>query len=434
MKISLKSLKLWLPVAAINLLLIAVLVEIVSLAFYGINQKQLFYTSPTRRASLIPDEVAPQDIGDNEITQIRIHPFIGYLKKHIPVDKIGYNINNFGFTTPYDYPFQRQNQEQFIIGIFGGSVAANLAHYEQEKQVITKALQELPELANREIIVLPFARGGYKQTQTLMILTYFLALGQDFDLIVNVDGFNELAIASVNNQNRVAISMPNIQTLKPLIDLGSNNLSVEAMRLTLQARSTQQKLAKTRQNISRCAFASCYTFNSLYYQYLQGKNGQYQLQLANQTNASDPSEINDSIVFIDRTETVLPDAQLYKEVANLWYNSSLLMKGMASEKGIRYFHFLQPNQYYPTQRVFSSEERKIAILDNHPYGQVVTQGYPLLIEKIDVLRLRQVNTFNAVNIFDSNPEMMYSDNCCHYTEAGNQAFAQYIAEQIKRTF
>jgi hypothetical protein len=46
---------------------------------------------------------------------------------------------------------------------------------------------------------------------------------------------------------------------------------------------------------------------------------------------------------------------------------------------IPYFHVIQPNQHYPTQRVFSVEEQRI--IQDSPYRQAAEKGYLLLISK-----------------------------------------------------
>ncbi len=39
------------------------------------------------------------------------------------------------------------------------------------------------------------------------------------------------------------------------------------------------------------------------------------------------------------------------------------MKEILSARGIQYFQFLQPNQYYRTDRTFSEDEREIAFTE-----------------------------------------------------------------------
>jgi hypothetical protein len=50
----------------------------------------------------------------------------------------------------------------------------------------------LPALADKEIVLLNFGSGGFRQPQQLLILTYFFLIGQRLDLVINLDGFNEV--------------------------------------------------------------------------------------------------------------------------------------------------------------------------------------------------------------------------------------------------
>ena len=57
----------------------------------------------------------------------------------------------------------------------------------------------------------------------------------------------------------------------------------------------------------------------------------------------------------------IPDeASLYKFLAFLWKQSSLQMKHLCDAGGIRYAHFLQPNQYIEGSKPMTAAERKIA--------------------------------------------------------------------------
>jgi len=54
--------------------------------------------------------------------------------------------------------------------------------------------KKLEEYQDKEVIVFTMAAGGYKQPQQLMALNYYMTLGAEFDILVNIDGFNEAAI------------------------------------------------------------------------------------------------------------------------------------------------------------------------------------------------------------------------------------------------
>ena len=63
------------------------------------------------------------------------------------------------------------------------------------------------------------AHEGYKQPQQALVLAYFLSIGQPFDLVINIDGLNEVALSPLNNQQNLDISMPSASHFIPLINL-----------------------------------------------------------------------------------------------------------------------------------------------------------------------------------------------------------------------
>ena len=71
----------------------------------------------------------------------------------------------------------------------------------------------------RTLVPLCMAHEGYKQPQQLLVLAYFLSIGQPFDLVINIDGFNEVALSPLNNQQNLDISMPSASHLIPLDQL-----------------------------------------------------------------------------------------------------------------------------------------------------------------------------------------------------------------------
>ena len=124
--------------------------------------------------------------------------------------------NNFGFVSPYNFPIVRSGNE-FIIGIFGGSVGVWFCQVGVER--LLADLQQHEFFKARTLVPLCMAHEGYKQPQQLLVLAYFLSIGQPFDLVINIDGFNEVAISPLNNQQNLDISMPSASHLIPLINL-----------------------------------------------------------------------------------------------------------------------------------------------------------------------------------------------------------------------
>ena len=425
---------------SINLVLAFIGLEAVSLGFYFSQEKQLFYTRKDT-ISKVREELEKTgtrlgtDINNQSILE-RLHPFFGYVLKEgsFTHEESGIKINNYGLVSKYDYPFIKTNKNQFIIGVFGGSVANDIVvnsavNQARGNQGFIEYLKQIPQLKDKEIIILSFASGGYKQPQQLLMLNYFLSIGQEFDLVINIDGFNEVALSYQNNQERIDLSLPSIQHILPLTQLASDNLSV--MKAIVEISELKNNLSTAINKLESCKLAFCHGWRSLQVKGLFDKYQteilKYDEQIARNSSKIDGSN---SLVSLKKMSEVLEDKVAFEKVAENWYESSLTMSQILAKRNIWYFHFIQPNQYYPTERVFSPEE-KIFIIEGHPYATGVRKGYPALLSKINNLQKAKVNIFNTVNIFDGEKEIVYRDACCHYNLIGQTILDKYIANSIK---
>ena len=110
------------------------------------------------------------------------HPFYGYT-----------------MSSPYDVlnamPPQQRREELVIIGLLGGSVATDVI------PSLQSALNRYFVANNRrrQPVVVALANGGVKQPQQVIMAANNLLLGGEFDIIVNLDGYNEIAISAGSN-------------------------------------------------------------------------------------------------------------------------------------------------------------------------------------------------------------------------------------------
>jgi hypothetical protein len=101
---------------------------------------------------------------------------------------------------------------------------------------------------------------------------------------------------------------------------------------------------------------------------------------------------------------------------------------MLAARGVPYLHVLQPNQYFTT-RTFSAEEARIALNANQPFKRVVELGYPVLQREAAPLAAKE-QFLDATAAFDREAAAMYEDDCCHYTDRGNEVLADVIARRV----
>jgi len=223
--------------------------------------------------------------------------------------------------------------------------------------------------------------------------------------------------------------LPSIQHILPLAQLANDDLSV--MKAIVEISQLKNNLSTAIKKLESCQLALCHSVKSLQLKGLldsyQEKILKYNEEVAKNSNKIDS---NDSLVYLHKTPEVLKDEILFDKIGENWYESSLTMSQILDKKNIWYFHFIQPNQYYPTERVYSPKE-KVFITENHPYAIGVRKGYPVLFSKINSLQEAKVNIFNTVNIFDGEQEIVYRDACCHYNMVGQTILEKYIANSIQ---
>lgn len=87
-----------------------------------------------------------------------------------------------------------------MIAVVGGSVADMFANL-TEKEFNQYLHEEFG--FDKNLVLINLATGGYKQPQQLFHIQYALLAGFEFDAILNIDGFNDLALANDNINNQI---------------------------------------------------------------------------------------------------------------------------------------------------------------------------------------------------------------------------------------
>jgi hypothetical protein len=123
------------------------------------------------------------------------------------------------------------------------------------------------------------------------------------------------------------------------------------------------------------------------------------------------------------------EASLYRELAAIWSRSSLELDRLARANGIRYFHFLQPNQY-GAPKPMGTEERARAWSERQPYRPGAEKGYPLLVEEGRRLAAQGVRFTDLSGAFADLEEPIYTDDCCHFNKRGHERVAARMADAI----
>ena len=356
-----------------------------------------------------------------------IHPFLGYVHNPDAVNanhKLG-PASDYGFLDGKNPIFEHRD-DTLVVAVFGGSVSWWLAYFGEP--IIADSLSKINGYKNKKIRVLRFGFSGGRQPQQLAALSYLLALGAQLDVVVNIDGFNEISLPRASNLDKgINPAFPTywhelFSVFKPSAQ------SAAAMKLLgeLSLKETSRKQAAE----IASAFPWKYSIaaNTLW--------SLYDSALANSEN-----EIRFKIAQQKKNEAKVPyvlrgprfnktGMSINQSFVELWKNSSLQMNALCRANGIEYFHFLQPNQYLPHSKPLSKEELKSAYDKTIFYRPEVEASYPLLIKEGKNLLARGVKFHDLTMIFKTTAESMYTDNCCHLNHDGNIKFARIIGDII----
>jgi hypothetical protein len=116
-----------------------------------------------------------------------LHPYLGFTRQEGDFDA--------GLGLVANGPLMAERGDsRVVVALTGGSVASYCA------PVLESEFNRRLEASGsaRRVRIQNLAQHGFKQPQQLMALTFALTLGARFDLVVNLDGFNEVALAEVN--------------------------------------------------------------------------------------------------------------------------------------------------------------------------------------------------------------------------------------------
>jgi len=389
-------------------------------------------TLPSRseiQASLDPPArsvAGPQTPGEPRppefLRQHILHPYLGFVRnpdvqRHVFSSRVVEEpVNEYGFFGPS--PLETGDAETVTVVITGGSVATDL--YLRSSEVLRTELRKSPLLADRRIRILCLALGGMKQPQQLLALEYFLSLGASFDVVINLDGFNEIALPFAENVPAgLPVSLPRSWQLYTAQIADDRS----AMLLAWMSEKRRQ-IERTRGFFSRDPF----------------RHSSVCLILWDRLHAGLRSEL---LALEERLRDLLPPSQTGRHPSNtrateevlvesteLWNRSSIQMWKICRSNGSVYVHVLQPNQYVGGSKLLDARERRIAWPPDFAHRRAAEQGYPLLIAAGEGLKQLGVPFRDLTRIFEAETGEIYVDPCCHYNQRGNDMLATEIARFV----
>jgi hypothetical protein len=363
-----------------------------------------------------------------------LHPYVGFVydpafdPQGMRTQHRGLPVSPFGFVDD-KWPVLPESDDTVVVGIFGGSMAWWVS--KEGAEALLGELSQIPELRDKRIVLVRVALGGFKQPQQLMALTYLLSLGAHFDIVINLDGFNEVALTAESNvKHRVFPFYPRdwATLVGELDDPMVTRLAGEITALTrLRGYWAEAFLLPGLRSTA---------ITTLLWRAVDGALGQLtaarRLDLAAYEGQLDPEQRR----FASHGPLLrYRDAdEVYADIARVWQESSLQMHRIARANRARYYHFLQPNQYVEGAKPMLPDERKVALREGSEYGASVARAYPQLLARGDELTQRGVRFHDLTKIFAGIGKPLYIDDCCHVSGEGNAMIGRRIGEIIADDF
>ena len=330
-----------------------------------------------------------------------------------------YGFTAFSPTSPLNaMPPPQTRPDTVTIALLGGSLAWELTPYLQQALTRHFTDQNLP----KEPVVIPLAYPAMKQPQQLHIASFMLTMGGHFDLLVNLDGFNELNHSYINFTQDVFPFFPG--RWEKLVFLTRDEIALAGQIRAARAQLTQLQQAGP---VSPFRYTALYGILHRYQlQQTQTRILQLNYDLANQGPARSLEQQGPYVPFRDT-------AQVHQEAVRVWYRSSALLSRLAAAAGADYYHFLQPNQYIPNSKPLSPEEQRDSYVPSMLPHTDYAHTYPVLQQFSSDLQQQGINYFDLTQIFNAHPETLYSDGCCHLNQRGYELLSTAIVQRLAPT-
>jgi hypothetical protein len=352
---------------------------------------------------------------------LSLHPYLGYVyTPRAPGVEGRVPISIDGFLDDAT-AIRKRSTDRVLVGIVGGSVAGQLGTWHSER--LRTALMALPRFAGRTIDFVKLGLPGYHQPQQVQQLTWLLAQGGELDILINLDGFNEVAVPAALNRPKGVHALFPMNWSMVALDVPDLDIRRHIGAVTYLQEERQTRAARFREAAwSRSALAR------LLWKVQDNRLAQAS---ARHAWALQQFKSDETPFFIRGPESGhAPEEDYIPWCVAVWKRSSLALQALCDAFDIQYIHVLQPNQYLPESKPLSTEEKTTAYDAESPYREVVEKGYPLLREAGKELTQSGILFYDLALLFKDNTDTFYTDNCCHFNAAGNELLSQAIAAAL----
>lgn len=318
---------------------------------------------------------------------------------------------------------QNKQDTRWIV-VLGGSVAAIFTSLGAETFV--DVLADDPRFKDQKILMWSHARGGYKQPQQVNEFVFLLSLGLQPAAVINIDGFNEVALGNENARNGIHPLYPSRTHWLHLI--GASASDEEAAELLIELRESRRRTVRLVDLGLNLGLWRSSVVGTLWQRMLRSS-----MHTTSDAQAAYTRRLSASGIEQGLSGPPIhggPENGLAITVEG-WAQSSACIQAICTARGIPYLHVLQPTLHDEGSKPVTAEERERGSAAPE-WIDGVRHGYSLLRERGARLPSEGVNFVDASRIFADVHETLFYD-VCHFGKAGNEIFARFIADAFLKT-
>jgi hypothetical protein len=394
---------------------------------------RLFDLMPAQRAAVASPEVPlAGDVESGEVTRTVVHPFRGFTPRPgFETDETSQwhsRSNIFGIRSLVADP-RSIADDDLVVGIFGGSVARGTSF--RGREAMRRAILSVCPEHEESLRIVNFAISGYKQPQQLYLLSELLLLDVPIDVVVNIDGFNEIALGGTDADRGNHPLYPERNFWLTTLGFARGALTGREIEMTADVLRLKRRTASRRELFNRLPIIRRSAL-------AQSVVGSVILNAQREAVAIEDALRSESLSDRARDVMSLSDPCLgatdecRQLIADIWKKSSEQMRAVAETSGASYLHFLQPNQYVADSKPLTDDELATAWAPQRPWSRAAASGYPFLQRAGRELAAGGVDFHDLSYIFADHSETIYNDVCCHFNERGYEIVGQRIGELVGR--
>ena len=404
-------------------MVIYVTLEVSAFALYYVMEDKTFsYSDLSARRELVSESLNLNYQKNAMGGQYNVpHPYLGFVY-NLEVDR-NPMMTKYGLTAERDPMEASKEPDSVIVAVTGGSVSEQF--FNASHNQLREYVEKLPRYAGKKVDMVMLGRGMFHQPQQLNAVAYYLMQGGKLDMLINLDGFNEVTGPTEQNWGGVNPTFP----------------FVWAEMFLGQMKG--QSLAKIGEVMMWKKFRSFAldTFEPLRFSVTATTLWSFLDHYCDKQTVAAESALRDTSgqelpYFISGPK---PDHRLSTEETvvigeQLWEQGSHQLQALAKLYHFSYFHFLQPDQYVTDSKPLSEEELAHAYQPKNPRYAYITDAYPLLEAGVVRLHATGEDVVSLTRLFKNEHRTVYHDECCHFNELGHQLIVDVIGKHITESY